>query len=292
MKKAIKILIGVIIVAAVVLLSGCFYTVRTDQYAVVTQFGRIVHVADTPGLKFKIPFIQNCTYLPKSMQVYDIAPSDVITSDKKSMITDEYIIWRITDPVRFMQSLSGSISAAQDRTSVAVYNATKNIISSMSQEEIIGARGALLTERITEEANSDIGVYGIEIVTAQIKALDLPDDNKEAVYERMISERNNIAALYQAQGESEAQKIRNETDRRVSVMMAEAERQAAVLIAEGESEYMRLLQAAYNTEDKADFYNFIRSLDALKLSLSGENKTIILDKDSELAQILYGSTLR
>ena len=159
----------------------------------------------------------------------------------------------------------------------------------MSQEEIISARGNRLTQIITEESNSDIGQYGVVILTTQIKALDLPDDNKDAVYECMISERNNVAASYRAQGESEAQKIRNETDRTVSVMRAEAQKQADILVAEGESEYMQTLQDAYNTEDKAEFYSFIRSLDALKASLAGGNKTILLDKDSELVRLLYGA---
>ena len=118
---------------------------------------------------------------------------------------------------------------------------------------------------------------------------ELEDDNKDAVYQRMISERQNIAASYKAEGDSEAQLIRNETDKEVSVTKAEAKKEAAVIEAQGEAEYMRILQEAYNNEDKADFYNYIRSLDALKASLKGENKTIILDKDSELAKILYGT---
>lgn len=289
MKKYLKTILIIAAVLAVILLSGCFFTVRNNQYAAVLQFGRIVRVEGEAGLKYKLPFIQTVTYIPKSLQVYDLTPSDVITSDKKSMIADNYVLWRVTDARLFMQTLNGSVAGAEDRCSVAVYNATKNIISSMSQEEIISARGEGLTDKITEEANSDIGVYGIVIVTSQIKALDLPDDNKEAVYERMISERNNIATSYQAQGEAEAQKIRNETDRRVAVMQAEARRQADILIAEGESEYMQTLQKAYNSEEKAEFYNFTRSLDAMKESLSGEQKTLILDKESQLAQILYGA---
>ena len=288
MKKAVKALIICIAVCALVVLMGCFYTVREDQYAVVMQFGKIIKVENTAGLKFKTPFIQSCTYVPKSVQIYDIPSSDVITKDKKSMIADDYILFRVTDPTRFVQTLNGSLSGAQDRTSVAAYNATKNVISSMTQDEVIASRGEVLTDKITLEANSDIGSYGLEIVETQIKALDLPEDNKAAVYERMISERNNIAAAYEAQGKADAQKIMNETDKTVAIMKAEAEKQAAILEAEGESEYMRTLTQAYDTQEKADFYNFIRSLDALKKSFSGGNKTLILDKDSELVRILYG----
>ena len=131
--------------------------------------------------------------------------------------------------------------------------------------------------------------YGIEVVQAQIKALDLPDDNKQAVYERMISERNNIAASYTAQGDAEAQKIHNETDKEVAIVKANAEKDAAVLEAEGESAYMSTLSKAYDTAEKSEFYSYIRGLDAIKKSLSGDNKTLILDKNSELAKILYGN---
>lgn len=289
-KRPLRItLIVIVIVVALGIVFSAFFTVKQNQYGVVIQFGKIVRVEDTAGLKAKIPFIQSVTYISKATQVYDITPSDVITKDKKSMIADNYLLWRVENPTKYMQTLNGSTSSAQDRCSVAVYNATKNIISSLTQDEVIAARGEQLTDMITEGANSDIGGYGIVIEKAEIKALDLPDDNKEAVYERMISERNNIAASYSAQGQAEAKKIRNETDRQVEVMKAEAERDAAVLLAEGEATYMQTLQDAYNTEDKANFYNFLRSLDAIEESMQGEDKTLILDKSSEIARILYGN---
>ena len=143
--------------------------------------------------------------------------------------------------------------------------------------------------KILNRKNSDISGYGIEISTAIIKALDLPNDNKSAVYERMISERQNIAAGYTAKGNADAQLIKNETDKEVSIKLAEANKMAEQLKAEGEAEYMRILSDAYNDAEKADFYNYIRGLDSLKQSLSGENKTIILDKNSELVKILYGA---
>ncbi len=289
MKKFIKAVLVLIAAAAVVIMVSSLYTVKENEYAVVMQFGKITKVESEPGLKIKIPFVQTRTIVPKAVQLYDIAPSDVITKDKKSMIADTYIMWQVTDPIKFAQTLNCSIVGAQDRTSVAVYNATKNIISSMSQDEIIAARGEKLTSLITSDANESIGGYGIVITKAEIKSLDLPEDNKEAVYERMISERNNIAASYEAEGKAEEQKIQNETDREVTVMKAEAEKQAAILEAEGETAYMQKLQEAYDSEDKADFYNFIRSLDALKTSIQGGNKTIILDKESPIAQLFYGA---
>ena len=205
------------------------------------------------------------------------------------MIADDYILWQVTDPVAFTKTLNASITGGRDRVGVSVYNATKNIISSMSQDEVIEARGTTLTKTITTEAAPDVAGYGITILRAEIKALELPDDNKQAVYDRMISERKNIAASYRATGESDAQKIRNDTNRQVSIKKANAQRDAEKIKAEGEAGYMKTLSEAYNTEEKAEFYNFIRGIDALKTSLSGsKNNTVILDKDSELVRILYG----
>ena len=291
MVKRLKVLIAIILVFCLFIAGNSLYTVTNDKYAVVRQFGKIVDIKDSAGLQVKIPFVQEVTYVPKNIQLYDIAPSDVITRDKKSMIADDYVMWKVVNPTKFVQTLNGSITGAQDRVSVASYNATKNIISSMSQDGIIEARGEKLTNMITEGANSDIGNYGISINKAVIKVLDLPDDNKEAVYDRMISERQNIAAKYKAEGDSDAQKIRNETDKEVAIKKAEANKQAEVLRAEGEAEFMKTLQDAYNTPDKAAFYNFTRSLDALENSLKSGDKTIILDKDSPLVQILYGHGL-
>ncbi len=280
----------IVIIALVVILffRGCMFSVGQKEYVAVRQFGRIVRIESEPGLHFKLPLFQDTQRISAATILYDIPTSDVITKDKKSMIADNYVLWRVTDPQKYIQTLNAIKVRADERIEAAVYNATKNVISSMTQDEIIDARGEQLTERITKEANSDIGAYGIEIIQSEIKALDLPNDNKEAVYERMISERQNIAASYKAEGDAEAQKIRNDTDRQVAIMTADAKRDAQVLEAEGEAEYMKILQAAYNSKDKAEFYNYIRSLDALTQSLSSGNGTVILDRDSEIAKILYG----
>ncbi len=279
----------IIIVALLVItgFSGC-YTVNHNDAVILKQFGKVVSVEYNEGLHFKIPFIQDTQAIYIGTRIYDIPQSDVITRDKKSMIADDYVIWTVTDVVKYYQTLGGVSARAEERIDAAVYNATKNTISSMTQDDVIAARGITLTNMITEESNSDMSGYGIKILTAEIKALDLPEDNKEAVYERMISERANIAAGYKAQGEAEAQKIRNETDKEVAITLANANKEAETILAEGEAEYMRILSEAYNDPEKAEFYNFIRSLDALKESMRGDN-TLILDKDSEMAKLLYGN---
>ncbi len=286
MKKA---LLWIVVILAVITVASSVYTVDYKDIVLIQQFGRVVATESEPGLHFKTPFIQSTIAIYDGNRIYDIPQSDVITRDKKSMIADDYVIWTVADVMKYYQTLGGVGARAEERIDAAVYNATKNTISSMTQDEVIAARGIELTNLITNESNSDIAGYGIKILTAEIKALDLPDDNKEAVYERMISERGNIAAGYKAKGEAEAQKIRNETDKNVRITIADANKQAESLRAEGESEYMKILSDAYNSEEKSEFYNYLRSLDAIKGSLrSNKDNTLILDKESELARILYG----
>ena len=284
-----RFLLFIVVLIALFLGFNSTYSLKENEYGIKLQFNKIVAIDDQAGLYYKIPFMQNVRKVPKSIQLYDIRPSDVMTSDKKSMIADMYILWRVSNPTVYYQTLNANVNNAKDRTGITVYNSVKSVISSMTQDEIIEARGEKLTQTITADANPDIQKYGIEIVQAQLKSLDLPDDNKQAVYERMISERNNIAASYTAEGESKAKKIQNETDKQVAILKAQAEKKSAKLKAEGEAKYMETLQQAYNDKEKADFYNYIRSLDALKVSLSGKGeKKLMLGRDSELAKILYG----
>ncbi len=286
-KKITGTVITIIVIAAIIILGNSLYTVHQKEYVAVRQFGKIVRVESDPGLKIITPFVQTTQRISAATKIYDIPASDVITKDKKSMITDTYVLWKVIDPIKYIQSLNALDARAQERIEAAVYNATKTAISSMTQDEVIESRGEVLTNLITADANSDMSGYGIEIVKAEIKALDLPDDNRAAVYERMISERNNIAASYQAEGAAEAQKIKNETDKKVAILKADAEKSAAKLAGEGEAEYMRTLSEAYNTPEKSEFFNYMRSLDAFNESLGKGEKTIILDKNSELARMFY-----
>ncbi len=260
---------------------------RENEYSLVRQFGKIDHVVSEAGISFKIPFIQSVDTLPKEILLYDLPSSDVITSDKKTMICDSYILWYIADPQKFAQTLNSSITNAEGRLDAIVYNSTKNVISSTTQDDVISGRDGELSAAIMANIGSSLDQYGIKLLSFETKKLDLPGDNKAAVYERMISERDNIAATYTAEGSSEAQIIRNTTDKEVTVLLSEAEKDAEILIAEGEAEYMRILSEAYRDESKQEFYSFVRSLDALKASLTGKNKTVILSPDSPIAQIFY-----
>ena len=285
-KNTGKVVIAIVALALLILVGNTAFIVKENQYGLVKQFGKIERVLDNPGIYFKLPVIQEVDYVSKELLLYDIAKSDVITKDKKSMIVDSFVLWRVTDPKTFAQTLNSSAANAEGRIDVSVYNAIKSVISSMTQADIIAARGQELKNYIMGNVNQ-INQYGIEITSIEIKLLDLPEDNKDAVFERMISERENIAATYTAEGNAEAQVIRNTTDKEAALLISEAQKDAEILKAEGEAEYMRIMSEAYNDEDKADFYSFTRSLDALKNSITGDDKTIILDKDSPIAQLFY-----
>lgn len=290
MKKTIaKAAAGILVVAALILLMAGLVITRPNEFSVVRQFGKVVAVRENPGLSFCIPFIQTVTKVPNTVLLYDLPLSDVITQDKKTMVADSFALWRITDPRLFIQTLNGQVATAEARLSTIVYNSMKNTISARTQANVISGRDGELAADIKKGVGNTLEQYGIELIAVETKHLDLPDDNKAAVYQRMISERNNIAASFAAQGESEAKKIRSEADKEVEIMLSEAEAQGDALIAEGEAEYMRILSAAYNDPSKADFYRFVRSLDAAKASLKDGNKTLFLSPDSPLAQIFYNA---
>ena len=284
---------GLLIALAVVILliiavSSATYVVRQNEYGIVYEFGAVVDVKETPGLYFKIPFVQSTSTLPKTKLLYDLPISDVITADKHSMVLDSFALWRISNARLFIESLSGSISNAESRINAIVYNALKTVISSQNQETIISGRDGAVVSLVMANIGDSFERYGIEMLAVETKTLDLPDDNKSAVYTRMISERNNIAASYTAEGEAEAKRIRNEADKQVEITLSKAKSEAETVKAAGDAEYMRILADVYDTEDEAEFYGFMIALDALGDSMVGEEKTLILSPDSPIAKIFNG----
>ena len=291
MKKTI--IIAAIVLLAVIVVSGSFYTVEENQYACVFRFSEIVGVEDTAGAHFKIPFVDSVRYYSKATQFYDIPPSEVLTSDKQNMTVDCYVLWSISDPQQFYRAL-GTTNRAEERLDAITYSVLKTAMGTLAQADIInmndGAERNEIYEGIATKVDSQAATYGIHVEDVKIKQFDLPDSNLNAVYSRMISERNQMAEKYTADGNYEASIIRNDVDKQVNILVSNAKAEAAKLEAEGEAEYMRLLAEAYNSEDKKDFYEFTLALDALKKSLTGGDKTVILDADSALAKILMGLT--
>ena len=290
MKKGI--IIGAIAAIVIILALSSMYVVKENEFACTFRFSEIVNTTETPGLHFKVPFVDSVKYFSKATQFYDIPPSEVLTSDKQNMTVDCYILWEISDPQQFYRAL-GTTGKAEERLNAITYNALKNAMGRLAQADIInmndGAERNDIYEGIAATVDTQAVSYGIHVEDVKIKQFDLPDSNLNAVYSRMISERNQMAEKYTADGNYDASIIRNEVDKQVNIIVSNAEAEAAKLEAEGEAEYMRMLAEAYNTNDKKDFYEFILALDALKQSLAGDEKTIILDADSDLAQILAGN---
>lgn len=291
MAKTLKILIPIVLVVAlIIVLGGSLVVTQPNEYTIIRQFGAVVRVIDQPGLSVKMPFVQTASTLPQTEMLYDLAVSDVITADKKSMVADSFVLWEISDPLKFIQTLSGNVANAEYRIDTVVYNSLKNVISSMKQEEVISGRDGELAAKIMENVGNTFETYGITVKAIETKRIDLPDENKSAVYERMISERGNIAASYVAEGDAEAKEIRNEADKSVQITLSEAKAEAEKLKAEGEAEYMRILSQAYDTQEEADFYEFMRALDMARSALASGNKTLVVSSDSPIAQVFSMQT--
>ena len=289
MKKSV--LFAVLILLVLVISGNAFYTVEENRYACTFRFSEIVDTKGEAGLYFKIPFIDQVKYFSKATQLYDIPPSEVLTSDKQNMTVDCYILWKIDDPQQFYRAL-GTPEKAEERLDAITYNTLKTAMGTLAQADIINMEDGALRNEIYESiatiVDGQAKTYGIQVEDVKIKQFDLPDSNLNAVYARMISERNQMAEKYTAEGNKEANLIRNEVDKDVNILISNAQVAAAKRIAEGEAEYMRILATAYDTEEERAFYEFTLALEALRASLNGDEKTIVLDENSELGKILMG----
>jgi len=288
-KKITAIALAVVAFALILTVFSSLYVVQENEYVCVVRFSNIVKTVSSAGIYVKIPFVDSLISFPKAVMLYDIPPSEVLTAEKKNMTVDSYILWKIDNPLLFYQSL-GTIGVAEERLDALTYNALKNAMGTLEQNDIINQDDAntrnIIYESIEQNVASVSESYGINIVDVKVKRLDLPAGNEQAVYNRMISERNQIAKKFIADGEYEASIIRNDVDKQVNIIISDAKAQSAQLVAEGEAEYMRLLASAYNTDDRKEFYEFLKALEALKASLDGPDKTVILGKDSLLARLL------
>ncbi|OUM96176.1 MAG: protease modulator HflC [Thermobacillus sp. ZCTH02-B1] len=288
MKARGALLIGLGLLLIVIVLSGSLFIVREGEYKVVLRFGEATRIHSEPGIKFKMPFVESVRTLPKYQKIYDSEPTLILTNDKKPIIVDNYTVWRISNPQQFLRSLN-TVSNAESRISDAVYNAVRRKLSEIEYGSIISentARGDLNAE-ITKIV-SDVAVnqgYGIEIIDVRIKRTDLPPENKESVYNRMISDRQSIAAGYLSEGDEESRKITSNADRQAKELIAEAEARAKKIIAEGEQEAARIYNEAYGKDP--EFYELYRTLESYVKTFEGE-PVIMIPIDSPYARLLLG----
>jgi modulator of FtsH protease HflC len=285
-KKLIIYLASLIVI--IILVFGSIFIVKEGEYKVVLKFGEAVRVVESPGLKFKIPFIENVSTLPKYQMTYESNPTSILTKDKKPIIVDNYTVWRIEEPQKFLRSVQ-SVSVGIQRIDEAVYNTIRAKLSGIDYDNIISEN----TERgnINDEITKDVADamrrdnYGISIIDVRIKRTDLPEGNKQSVYNRMISDRQSIAARYLSEGDEESRKITSKADRTATELLAQAEADAKKIIAQGEQEAAQIYNESYGKDP--EFYSFYRTLQSYVTTLQNE-PVIMLPIDSPYTRILLG----
>ncbi|TFE25029.1 protease modulator HflC [Cohnella luojiensis] len=276
------------IVVFIILITGSMFIVKEGEYKVVLKFGEAVRVEGSPGLYLKIPFIESVSKLPKYQMTYESIPTQILTKDKKPIIVDNYTVWRINNPQNFLKTVQ-TVSGGVQRIDEAVYNIVRRKLSEINYDNIISEN----TERgnINDDITKDVAAaiirdsYGIEIVDVRIKRTDLPDGNKQSVYNRMISDRESIAAKYLSEGDEESRKITSKADRTATELLAQAEADAKKIIAQGEQEAAKIYNSAYGKNP--EFYNFYRTLQSYVTTLENE-PVIMLPIDSPYTRILLG----
>ena len=281
MKKTISLLMIIL----VILLAYNFFTFTVDETktAVVKQFGEVVKISKEPGLHYKMPFIQDVIYLEDRILSYDIEPRKLITSDKKHLLVNNYALWKIEDPLKFVQSMSGQRTLAQTRIDDIVYSNLRNKLASETFNDIVSEKRIGYLNSITEKSRKQLKDYGIHLIDVKIKRADLPEANEEAVYERMSSERKQKAKEIRAQGQRESEIIKAEADKRAEIIGAQAEMKAQKLRGQGDAKALKIYSDAYS--QNAEFYKFWRSLQSYKNSLK-EKSTIILSEDMKYLKYL------
>jgi modulator of FtsH protease HflC len=264
--------------------------VRENEYRVIRSWtGAVKRVESEAGISFKLPFAESVQSLPKARRVYDGKPNDILTSDQKPIIVDQYTVWQITDAYAFVQNTQ-SLGNAEQRIDAAVYSTVRALLGQLNYGEIVSegksARGDLATE-VTRLVNESLqkGKFGITVHDVRIKRTDLPEQNLQSVYNRMKSDRAKIAADYLSQGEEQSIKIKAETDREAAQLVSEAGRKAKEIEAEGDAEAARTYNEAYGADP--DFYALFRTLESYRTTLKGK-PTIVLPIDSPYAKLLLG----
>lgn len=279
------------IFAVLVTLLANVYIVRENEYKVVRQFGEVVKFEKNPGLYMKIPFIQSISTLPSNQQMYDSLEEEMNTKDKKRIIIDNYAVWRIIDP-RALITNAGTIANVERRMEEFIYSVVRNDVGQLEYGEIISddesSRGGI-NDRVTKKVNELLAQdnYGIEVVDVRIRRTDLPKENEQSIYTRMISERQSTAQRYLSEGDAAKRRIEAQTDREVQELLATANKDAAVIIAQGEEEAAKIYNKSFSKDP--EFYSLYRTLESYKKTV-GDDTMIILPADSPYARMLTGQT--
>ena len=279
MKKALLLLLPVI---ALVGFSSIFIVDETEQ-VVILQLGKPVKTVTKPGLNFKLPFpIQEKITFDDRLLEYDSPPEEILSKDKKSLIVDNYVRWKIVDPLQFLKTVQ-AIPTAKSRMDDIVYSELRRELGTHDMVEIITENREQIMDVITRESNSATLDYGISVVDVRIRRVDLPAENEASIYARMEAERKRQANKFRSEGEEEAQKIRAATDRDKTIILADAYKEAERIRGEGDAKAVQVYARSYSSDPK--FYEFVRTLDTYK-KVVDDKTTLVLPSDSKLFKLL------
>jgi len=270
------------ILIAIIILSTVF-TVDETRQVVILQFGEPVRIIKTPGLNFKLPApIQVAQSFDDRLLEYDVPPEEILSKDKKSLIVDNYVRWRIIDPLLFLQTVQTE-PIAKTRIDDIVYSELRRELGTHNMSEIITENRELIMEKVTRESAIATKPYGIEVVDVRLKRVDLPQNNEQSIYRRMQAERIRQANKFRSEGEEESQKIKASTDKDKTIILADAYKEAEEVKGEGEAKAVDIYASAFSKDP--DFYEFYRTLETYKIILD-KKTTLVLPTNSKLFDIL------
>jgi len=270
-----------IIIGAVLflVLSSSLYTVNETQVALKLRLGEIVTVESTPGLKFKTPFVNNVVKFDKRIQTLDAPAERFLTGEKKNVIVDSYVKWRIVDAEQFYKSTGGNIARTNNRLAQIIKTGLKSEFSKRTIADVVSGERSEIMTNILELANKDIGEFGIKIIDVRIKRIDLSQEVSNSVYRRMQAERHRVAKDFRSKGAEEAEIIRAAADKERTIILANAYRDSEIIRGEGDAVSANNYAQAYN--QNADFYSFYRSLESYKKSFGQNNDIMVLNPNTE-----------
>ncbi|MDC0430427.1 protease modulator HflC [Candidatus Thioglobus sp.] len=272
--------LGLIIIAAVFfILSTALYTVSETETAIKLRLGEIVSVEKEPGLKFKTPFVNNVVKFDNRVQTLDAPSERFLTGEKKNVIVDSYVKWRIIDAEKFYKSTGGNLARTSNRLAQIIKTGLKSEFSKRTIKDVVSGERSEIMTSIAKLAKKDIGDFGIEIIDVRIKRIDLSQEVSNSVYRRMQAERNRVAKEFRSKGAEEAEIIQAAADKKRTIILANAYRDSEIIRGEGDAVSAGNYAQAYN--QNADFYSFYRSLESYKKSFSGQNDIMVLNPNTE-----------
>ncbi|MGK2872870.1 MAG: protease modulator HflC [Alphaproteobacteria bacterium] len=277
MNKSIPILL-IIAGALLVLAYSTLFTVHQTEQALVLQFGDPKRAISEPGLNWKLPFVQNVTFYDKRILDFDIPEAEVIASDQKRLVVDAFARYRITDPLKFRQTV-GTLVGVDARLSTLLNAGLRQVLGKESFFTILSGERSTLMNLIRDRVNNEAEQFGIEVLDVRIRRTDLPEANSQAIYRRMQTEREREAREARAQGAEIAQRIRSRADREKTVLLAEAKRDSEIIRGKGDGERNRIFAEAVGKDP--DFFAFYRSMSAYEKAFKPADTTMILSPDSE-----------